>query len=112
MRRSLAVLGLPFLLVSPAAGAALRVPTGASFPSRLEGGGVEAGEDETRRTLTDLKAQVVKAFVDKDKAALERIYADDYVATDAKGEMRTKRDEIARVEGGGGGDTLVSGRYD
>ena len=113
MRRSLAVLGLPFLLVSPAAGAALRVPTGASFTSLMEGGGAEAGEDETRRTLTDLKAQVVKAFVDKDKAALDRIYADDYVATDSKGEMRTKRDEIARVEGGGGGgDTLVAGRYD
>jgi ketosteroid isomerase-like protein len=111
MRRSLAVLGLPFLLVSPAAGAALRVPTGASFTTLMEGGGAEAGEDETRRALTDLKAQVVKAFVDKDKAALDRIYADDYVATDSKGAMRTKRDEIARVDGGGG-DTLVSGRYD
>ena len=64
----------------------------------------------TRRALTEMKQQVVQAFITKDRAALDRIYADDYVATDARGERRTKQEELARL--GTGGDTLLSGRYD
>ena len=67
-------------------------------------------DEATRRALTEMKQQVVRAFIEKDKDALERIYADDYVATDAQGNTRTKRDEISRL--GAGGDTLLSGRYD
>ena len=67
-------------------------------------------DDATRRALTEMKQQVVQGFINKDRTALERIYADDYVATDARGEKRTKQEELARL--GTGGDTLVSGRYD
>ncbi len=67
-------------------------------------------DEATRRTLTAMKQQVVRAFIDKDKESLERIYADDYVATNARGSMRTKRDEIDRL--GEDGDTLLSGRYE
>lgn len=100
------VLGAP--AAPPSVQVGLLAPTLASFASTVEGGG--AADDLTRRALADLKSQVVKAFVEKDRAALERIYADDYVATDARGETRTKREELARL--GAGGDTLVAGRYD
>ena len=69
-----------------------------------------APDEATRRTLSEMKAAVVKAFVARDRAALERIYSDDYVATDASGETRTKAVELSRL--GGGNDTLESGRYD
>lgn len=73
-------------------------------------GAASDADEATHRALTAMKQQVVRAFIDKDKESLERIYADDYVATDARGKARTKRDEIDRL--GAGGDTLVSGRYD
>ena len=72
--------------------------------------GASAPDEATRRLLTDMKSEVVRAFVKKDRAALDRIYADDYVATDSKGETRTKQVELSRL--GAGGDTLESGRYD
>ena len=78
--------------------------------SGLLAGAGSVPDEATRRALTQMKAEVVKAFVAKDRAALERIYADDYVATDAAGQTRTKDVELSRL--GGGSDTLESGRYD
>jgi ketosteroid isomerase-like protein len=72
--------------------------------------GASAPDEATRRLLTDMKSEVVQAFVKKDRAALERIYADDYVATDSKGQTRTKQVELSRL--GAGSETLESGRYD
>ena len=78
--------------------------------SGLLAGNESAPDDATRRTLLQMKADVVKAFVAKDRAALERIYADDYVATDGAGQTRTKEVELSRL--GSGSDTLERGRYD
>lgn len=67
-------------------------------------------DEATRRALTELKQQVVQAFVKRDRTTLDRIHADDYVATDARGRERTKQEELSRL--GADGDTLLSGRYD
>lgn len=67
-------------------------------------------DESVRKALTELKAKVVQAFIHRDRAALERIYADDYVATDSEGKVRTKKDELAQL--GADPDRLESGRYD
>ena len=71
-----------------------------------------SGEDEATRTaIAALKTAVVHAYVQRDAAALDRLYGDDYMSIDSQGMRRTKQDELRRVRDAGG-DTLVSGRYD
>jgi ketosteroid isomerase-like protein len=57
-----------------------------------------------------LKRELVQAYVKSDVAALDRIYSDDYVVTDAKGVTRTKASELERVRKGG--STMLTGEYD
>jgi uncharacterized protein (TIGR02246 family) len=65
----------------------------------------------TREALASVKSQVVRAYVDRDAAALDRLYGEDYTAIGSDGSVRTKTHELARVRTGEG-DRLVEGRYD
>jgi hypothetical protein len=58
--------------------------------------------------LAQLKRELVRGYVERDAAALERIYCDDFTATDAKGATRTKADELAHL----GEARLDAGRYE
>jgi ketosteroid isomerase-like protein len=64
---------------------------------------------ETRQAVTAVKQAIVAGHKSKDAAALARLYADDYTATDSKGATRTKRDLLQALPG----DAEISdGRYE
>ena len=46
----------------------------------------------TKAAVADVKRGIVAGHKAKDRAALDRLYADDYTAIDAKGFVRTKQD--------------------
>jgi ketosteroid isomerase-like protein len=71
---------LPLLLLPPAAGPA---------------GLTDAERREIARTLEDLEQEWFGVYVSHDLLVLERLIADDFVATLADGEMRHKRAHIA-----------------
>jgi uncharacterized protein (TIGR02246 family) len=50
--------------------------------------------------LIQLKHDIGRAYVKRDAAALERLYADDYTVTDAAGETTSKVQEIERMKTG------------
>jgi ketosteroid isomerase-like protein len=45
--------------------------------------------------LAQLKRDLVQAYIDRDAAALRRIYCDDFTVASADGSKRTKADELA-----------------
>ena len=72
---------------------------------------VRLADPATHDAVASVKSQVVRAYMDRDAAALERLYGDDFTAIEADGSTRTKVDELASVRKGGE-DRLVDGRYD
>ena len=54
----------------------------------------------TEQQLISLKREIGKAYVRRDLAALERIYADDYTVTDSVGAKSGKAQEIERMKSG------------
>lgn len=83
---------------------------GAAFGLAGTGNG-QFADSATHDAVASVKSQVVRAYVDRDAAALDRLYGDDYTAIEADGSVRTKADELASVRKEGG-DRLVEGRYD
>jgi ketosteroid isomerase-like protein len=73
--------------------------------------GAGAGSPSVETDLARLKRELVNAYVQRDAAALRRIYCDDFTVTSAGGERRTKADELAGLADDGGG-TLASGTYE
>lgn len=65
----------------------------------------------TIEAVSAVKSGIVRAYVERDAAALDRLYGEDFTAIDADGTVRTKASELAGL-GKGGGDRLVEGRYD
>ena len=53
---------------------------------------VGPADDATKKAVQEVKRGIVAGHKAKDRAALDRLYADDYTAIDAKGVMRTKAD--------------------
>jgi ketosteroid isomerase-like protein len=68
-----------------------------------------AADAETRSAVTAVKQGILAGHKARDRGALDRLYADDYTATDAKGEVLTKRDLL---EGLAAGPEIVEGAYD
>ena len=68
-------------------------------------------DSATVEAVSAVKSRVVRAYVERDAAALERIYGDDYTAIEADGTVRTKADELASIRKAGR-ERLVDGRYD
>jgi ketosteroid isomerase-like protein len=65
-------------------------------------------DEETLRALAAVKQGIVAGHKARDRAALERLYADDYTAVDSQG-VRTK---AALLEGLAAGPEIAEGRYD
>jgi hypothetical protein len=53
---------------------------------------VGPADEATKHAVTEVKRGIVAGHKAKDRAALERLYADDYTAIDSKGAIRTKQD--------------------
>jgi ketosteroid isomerase-like protein len=58
-------------------------------------------KDSIEQKLIHLKHEIGRAYMKRDVAALERLYADDYTVTDDQGETTNKTDEIERLQTGG-----------
>ncbi len=57
-------------------------------------------DSNLEQALIKLKHDIGHAYVQKDLAALERLYADDYIVTDDSGETINKTQEIERLKSG------------
>jgi ketosteroid isomerase-like protein len=68
-----------------------------------------AGDEETRTALTAVKRAIVEGHRTKDRAALDRLYAADYTATDRQGTVRTKADLLNGLPTD---PDMARGRYD
>lgn len=58
------------------------------------------GRTSLEQELIQLKHDIGRAYVKRDAAALERLYADDYTVTNGAGETTTKVQEIERMRTG------------
>jgi ketosteroid isomerase-like protein len=68
-----------------------------------------AADAETTRAVTAVKKGILAGHKARDQAALDRLYADDYTATDSKGEVITKTELL---DGLASGPEIVEGAYD
>lgn len=57
-------------------------------------------DTKLEQSLFKLKHDNGKAYMDRDIAALERLYADDYTVTDESGDTTNKTQEIDRLKSG------------
>ena len=53
---------------------------------------VGPADEATKAAVTEVKRGIVAGHKAKDRAALDRLYADDYTAIDSKGTIRSKQD--------------------
>lgn len=72
------------------------------------GGGGAPVDDATARELGELKNAIVEGHRTRDRAALDQLYAEDYVASDPRGGLRTKADLL---EGLATGPEMLEGAY-
>ncbi len=68
-----------------------------------------AADAETTRAVTAVKKGILAGHKARDRAALDRLYADDYTAMDAKGEVTTKKELL---DGLATWPEIVEGAYD
>lgn len=66
-------------------------------------------DDATRQTLQRVKSAIVEGHRTRDRAALDALYADDYTATDARGDLRTKADLLRALPTD---PAMAEGRYE
>lgn len=66
-------------------------------------------DDETRAAVAGVKQAIVTGHRTRDRAALDRLYAADYTATDARGRTRSKADLLDALPTD---PEMLSGRYD
>jgi ketosteroid isomerase-like protein len=74
-------------------------------------GALQAGPADaaTKAAVSEVKRGIVAGHKAKDRAALDRLYAEDYTAIDAKGTTRTKRDLLNALPTDA---EIADGRYD
>jgi hypothetical protein len=103
-RRSwiLAVIAVLSLAVTAALIAALIHRNVSSVANSVPSQNDTRANDETRRLteLTTLESELNRAIIEGDKAALERILADDFVNSDEKGKTSDKKQFIASIRAG------------
>ncbi len=66
-------------------------------------------DDETLKAVIAVKQAIVAGHKARDRAALDKLYADDYTATDASGKVTTKKELL---DGLATGPEIVEGRYE
>ena len=70
---------------------------------------VGPADDATKAAVQEVKRGIVAGHKAKDRAALDRLYADDYTAIDAKGVIRTKADLLKALPADA---EIAEGQYD
>jgi Domain of unknown function (DUF4440) len=65
--------------------------------------------DATLRAVSEVKQAIVAGHKARDRAALEKLYAADYTATDSSGKVTTKKELL---DGLATGPEIVDGRYE
>ena len=68
-----------------------------------------SSDEETRKAVTAVKQAIVAGHKARDRAALDKLYAGDYTATDAKGKVTTKKELL---DGLATGPEIVEGKYE
>jgi hypothetical protein len=68
-----------------------------------------AADPETVRAVTAVKKGILAGHKARDRAALDRLYSDAYTATDAKGEVITKKELLDSLASG---PEIVEGAYE
>ena len=67
-----------------------------------------ASDAATLRAVSEVKQAIVAGHKARDRAALEKLYAADYTATDASGKVTTRKELL---DGLATGPEIVEGRY-
>jgi ketosteroid isomerase-like protein len=70
---------------------------------------VGPADEATKQALVAVKSGIVAGHRTKDRAALDRLYTDDYTAIDSKGAIRTKQHLLDALPTDA---TVVEGKYD
>ena len=70
---------------------------------------VGPADEATKAAVSEVKRSIVAGHKARDRAALDRLYADDYTAIDASGVIRTKQDLLKALPTD---DEMVQGQYD
>lgn len=70
---------------------------------------VGPADEATKAAVAEVKRRIVAGHKAKDRAALDRLYADDYTAIDSKGAIRTKQDLLAALPTDA---PIADGQYD
>ena len=70
---------------------------------------VGPADDATKAAVMEVKRGIVAGHKTKDRAALDRLYADDYTAIDSKGAIRTKQDLLKALPTDA---EIAEGQYD
>lgn len=94
------------LLMGIAIGVFGSAAVGAALPGAAQVGSADAA---TKAAVTALKRGIVAGHKAKDRAALERLYADDYTAIDSTGAIRTKQDLLKALPADA---EIADGTYD
>jgi ketosteroid isomerase-like protein len=92
-----------------AAAFAAGVAAGASLTASVSASRGALADEATRRELDAVKQGILAGHRAKDRAALSRLYADDYTAIDAKGTVRTREELLAGLATD---PEMVEGRYE
>jgi ketosteroid isomerase-like protein len=71
--------------------------------------GTPLADEATRKAVTAVKQGILAGHKARDRAALDRLYADGYTAISAKGEITTKKELL---EGLATWPEIVEGRYE
>jgi ketosteroid isomerase-like protein len=86
----------------------LGVLIGGSLAARQSGSALLA-DAATHQAVAAVKQAIVEGHRGRDRAALDRLYAEDYTALDARGGLRTKRQLLDALPGD---PAMVEGRYE
>jgi ketosteroid isomerase-like protein len=70
---------------------------------------VSPADAATKAAVTEVKRAIVEGHRLRDRASLDRLYADDYTAIDGKGVVRSKQDLLDALPSD---PSMVEGRYD
>jgi len=87
----------------------LGITLGAVGAAALGAVPVGPADEATKAAVQEVKRGIVAGHKAKDRAALDRLYADDYTAIDAKGAIRTKQDLLAALPTDA---EIAEGQYD
>jgi ketosteroid isomerase-like protein len=92
-----------------AAAFAAGVGTGAAITASAATTSAPLADEATLRDLDAVKQGILAGHRKRDRAALSRLYADDYTAVDSRGTVRRKEDLLAGLPGD---PEMVEGKYE